>query len=159
VLELAAGGNPLLDISKIGALAGVLGSLAGSTATIAIAWITQKTHGRRELIQMELRKHEALYGEFIGECGKLLVDALTHTLEQPETLLPAYALLNRIRLIASAEVLAEAERLLRRIADQYFASNLTAEDVSRIAHSVDADPLKDFGEACRRELKAIRAGL
>jgi hypothetical protein len=68
-------------------------------------------------------------------------------------------LLNRIRLIASAEVLAEAERLLRRIADQYFASNLTAEDVSRIAHSVDADPLKDFGEACRRELKAIRAGL
>ena len=75
--------------------------MAGSSATIAIAWITQKTHGRRELIGMEIRKHEALYGEFIAECGKLLVDALTHTLEQPETLLPAYALLNRIRLTAS----------------------------------------------------------
>ena len=149
----------MLDMRKVGALAGVLGSLAGSTATIAIAWITQKTHVRRELIRMEIRKHEALYGEFIAECGKLLVDALTHTLEQPEMLLPAYALLNRIRLIATAEVLAEAERLLRRIADQYFASNLTAEDVSRIAHSEDADPLKVFGEACRRELKAIRAGL
>ena len=149
----------MLDISKVGALAGVLGSLAGSAATIAVAWITQKTHGRGELVRMEIGKHEALYGEFIAECGKLLVDALTHTLEQPETLLPVYALLNRIRLIASAEVLAEAERLLRRIADQYFASNLTAQDVSRIAHSEDADPLKVFGEACRRELKAIRAGL
>jgi uncharacterized protein (DUF849 family) len=60
---------------------------------------------------------------------------------------------------ASAEVLAEAERLLRRIADQYFAANLTAKDVGRIAHSEDPDPLKAFGEACRRELKAIRAGL
>jgi hypothetical protein len=149
----------MMDISMIGGLAGVVGSLAGSTATIAIAWITQKTHSRRELIRMEIRKHETLYGEFIAECGKLLMDALTHTLDQPETLLPAYALLNRIRLIASAEVLAEAERLLRRIADQYFASNLTAEDVSRIAHSEDADPLKIFGEACRRELKAIRDGL
>jgi hypothetical protein len=149
----------MIDISKIGALAGVLGSLAGSTATIAIAWITQKTHGRRELIRMEIRKHEALYGEFIGECGKLLMDALTHTLDQPETLVPAYALLNRIRLTASAEVLAEAERLLRRIADQYFASNLTAAELGRIAHSEEADPLKAFGEACRIELKVIRARL
>lgn len=148
----------MMDIS-VGALAGVLGSVAGSSATIAIAWITQKTHGRRELIGMEIRKHEALYGEFIAECGKLLVDALTHSLEQPETLLPAYALLNRIRLTASAEVLAEAERLLRRIADQYFAANLTTKDVGRIAHSEDPDPLKVFGEACRRELEAIRAGL
>ena len=148
----------MTDIS-VGALAGVLGSVAGSSATIAIAWITQKTHGRRELIGMEIRKHEALYGEFIAECGKLLVDALTHTLEQPETLLPAYALLNRIRLTASAEVLAEAERLLRRIADQYFATNLTAKDVGRIAHSEDPDPLKVFGEACRNELKSIRGRL
>ncbi|MDM0116662.1 hypothetical protein QTI66_31470 [Variovorax sp. J22R133] len=159
MLVLAVPSAPMMDVSMVGGLAGVVGSLAGSTATIAIAWITQKTHGRRELVRMEIGKHEALYGEFIAECGKLLMDALTHTLDQPETLVPAYALLNRIRLTASAEVLAEAERLLRRIADQYFASNLTAEDVSRIAHSQDADPLKVFGEACRRELKAIRAGL
>ena len=43
----------------------------------------------------------------------------------PETLLPAYALLNRIRLAASGEVLVEAERLLARITEQYFASNVT----------------------------------
>jgi len=72
-------------------------------------------------------------------------------------LLPVYALLNRIRLTASAEVLAEAERLLLRITDQYFASNVTVAEMGRIARSVDADPLKAFGEVCRVELKAIRA--
>jgi hypothetical protein len=68
-----------------------------------------------------MSKRETLYGEFIGECSRLLVDALTHTLEKPETLLPGYALLNRIRLCASPAVLAEGERLLRRITDQYFS--------------------------------------
>jgi hypothetical protein len=43
---------------------------------------------------------------------RLLVDALTHTLEKPEILLPGYALLNRIRLCASPAVLARGERLL-----------------------------------------------
>ena len=39
------------------------------------------------------------------------MDAFTHTLEKPETLLRAYALINRIRLCASPTVLHEAERL------------------------------------------------
>ena len=62
-----------------------------------------------------MRKREALYGEFIGECARLLVDAFIHTLDQPDKLLPIYALLNRIRLCGSPGVLAEAEHLLRSI--------------------------------------------
>ena len=57
-------------------------------------------------------------GEFIGECAKLLVDAITHTRKEPETLLPPHALINRIRLCASRAVLPEAESLLRRITEQ-----------------------------------------
>ena len=146
-----------MEIGIVGAVSGVLGSLAGGGATIAVAWITQRTHSRREMVRLDVRKREALYGEFIAECGRLLMDALTHTLEEPETLLPAYALLNRIRLTASGAVLAEAERLLIRITEQYFASNVTLEEMGRITRSVDADPLKTFGEACRAELDAISA--
>ena len=104
-----------------------------------------------------MRKREALYGEFIGECAKLLLDAFIHTLDQPDKLLPIYALLNRIRLCGSPAVLAEAEHLLRRITDQYFAANLTVEDLRELAGSEEADPLRPFGEACRAELKSIRA--
>ena len=138
-------------------MSGVLGSLVGGSATVATAWVTQRTVSRRDLIQAEIRKREALYGEFIGECAKLLLDAFGHTLEKPETLLPVYALINRIRLTASRAVLVEAEHLLGRIAEQYFSKNLTVEQMRELARSEDADPLRAFGEACRVELGAIRA--
>ena len=102
-----------MDPTLVGAMAGVLGSLVGGSATVATAWLTQKTASKRELAQLEFRKREALYGEFIAECSKLLLDAMAHTLDKPETLLHAYALLNRIRLSASPAVLKEAEHLLR----------------------------------------------
>ena len=136
-----------------------LGTVMGVAATVAIAWINQKTLNQRELLREEIRTRETLYGEFIGECARLLVDAFQHTLEKPETLLPAYALLNRIRMSASHEVLAAAERLLGRITDQYFSSNLSPQDLYELARSAEPDPLKEFGEACRAELKSIRAAL
>jgi hypothetical protein len=146
-----------MDHAIVTAMAGVLGSLVGGSATVATAWITQKTVNRRELTQLEMRKREALYGEFITECAKQVMDAFTHTLDTPEKLLPLYAMLNRIRLSASQPVLTEAERLLTRITDQYFSRNLTIDEIRDLAHSEGADPLKKFGEACRAEIKAVRA--
>jgi hypothetical protein len=148
-----------MDTNLIPAMAGVLGSLAGGSATVATAWITQRTLTRRELNVRDMRQREKLYADFIAECAKLLLDAFTHTLEDPEKLLGLYALTNRIRLTASQPVLAEAERLLTHITDQYFARNLTLQEMRQLAHSAGADPLKGFGEACRAELKSIRGRL
>jgi hypothetical protein len=140
-------------------MSAVLGSLVGGSASVATTWMAQKTMSKRELAREELRKREALYGEFIGECAKLFMDAFTHKLEKPDTLLPIFALINRIRLCASRKVLVEAERLLGRISDQYFAENLTVDELRKLAHSQAADPLREFGEACRAELKLLRAGM
>lgn len=146
-----------MDTTIVPAMSGVLGSLVGGSATVATAWITQKTLNKRELVREEMRKREVLYGEFIGECAKLFMDAFTHTLEKPETLLPVYALINRVRLCASRPVLVEAERLLTRITEQYFSRNLTVEEMRALPRNEDADPMKAFGEACRSELSSMRA--
>ena len=148
-----------MDSSILTAMAGVLGSLVGGSATVATTWVTQKTQSKRELTQHEMRKRETLYGEFIAECAKFLMDSFTHTLDVPEKLLPLYALVNRIRLCASQPVLAEAEHLLARITEQYFSRNLSLEEIRSLTRSEDADPLKAFGAACRAELKAIRAAV
>lgn len=148
-----------MDTALLGALSAVLGSVVGGSASVATTWMAQKTVGRREFAREELRKREALYGEFIGECAKLFMDAFTHNLDKPEILLPVFALINRIRLCASRKVLAEAERLLGRLSDQYFAKNLTVEELRKLAHTEQGDPLSAFGEACRAELKALRAGM
>jgi hypothetical protein len=140
-------------------MSAVLGSLVGGSASVATTWMAQKTMSKRELAREELRKREALYGEFIGECAKLFMDAFTHNLEKPEILLPVFALINRIRLCASRRVLTEAEHLLGRITDQYFEKNLTVEQLRELSHTEHADPLSAFGEACRAELKSLRAGM
>src|SRR5579871_494987 len=101
----AIGAEAPVDATLISAMAGVLGSLVGASSTVATTWMTQKLLSRRELIGMEIRKRETLYGEFISECSKLIMDSLGHTLDNPEKLLGAYSLLNRIRLSASAGVL------------------------------------------------------
>jgi len=148
-----------MDSGTVGALAGVLGSLVGGSASVATAWLTQRTQGRRELVQADLRQREILYGEFIGECAKRLVDAFTHTLDDPDKLLTLYALINRIRLTASEPVLAEAERVLTRITEQYFSGNLTLEEMRNLARAEGegGDPLKPLGEACRAELRSLRS--
>jgi len=80
-----------------------------------------------------------------------------HSLGKPETLVPVYAMVNRIRLRASQQVLAEAERLVGRITEQYFPNNLSVQELRQLARSGEADALKAFGEVCRLELKSIRA--
>lgn len=144
-----------MDVPIITAMAGVLGSLVGGTARAATAWITQRTLGRREMFRSELDKREALY----GECSKLLIDALTHPLEDPAQLMSAYALANRIRLSASDAVLEEAEYGIKRITDQYFSHNIAIREIRELVRSDKADPLRSFAEACRVELNSLRAAV
>jgi hypothetical protein len=146
-----------METSFISAMAAVAGSIVGGSAMIATAWVTQKTSTRRELLREELRKRETLYGEFISECSKLAIDALGHGIEKPEKLWTAYALLNRIRLSASAAVVTEAESVVRHIAEQYFSPNVTLDEFRTIALAQGRDPLESLGEACRSELEALRA--
>ena len=146
-----------MDPAIVGALAAVLGSLAGGSATVAAGWVTQRTQGRRELIQADIRERERLYSDFIGECSRLLIDALYHAFDEPQKLGKAYDLLNRIRLLGSDAVLAEAERVVRRMTEQYFEPNLSPEEMRALIKAGGSDPMQPFGEACRAELKAMRA--
>jgi hypothetical protein len=148
-----------MDATIVSALSGVLGSLVGGSATVATTWMTQKTLSKRELIREEIRYREALYGDFIRECSKQVIASFDRTLDKPETLLSVYELINRIRFSASDAVLAEAEEVLRRIMGQYFAPNLSVEEVRALATSATNDPLRAFGEACRAELKSMRGAV
>src|SRR5690242_5152896 len=144
-----------MDAMFLTALSGVLGSLVGGSATVATAWITQQTLSKQERIGAEIHHRETLYSDFIRESSKLVVDSFEHTLEAPDTLLPAYELINRIRLSASDDVLREAENVLRQITELYFSPNLSVAEVRALIQSGTADPVRPFADACRSELKLM----
>ena len=145
-----------MNVTILSGMAGMLGSLIGGSATVATAWITQRTVNKRKLVEVEIKDREALYGEFINECSSQALDSFQKTLDRSEKLLPIYALLNRIRVCASDAVLREAQQVVSGITEQYFAPNLSPEDLhSLVREGAKADPLRRFAEACRAELKSM----
>ena len=144
-----------MDPAALSALAAILGSAVGGSATMATAWLTQRTQGRREHVEAEIRKREQLYVEFITEGAKLTVEALDHQLKGAERLSLLYSIQNRIRLRSSEEVLAAADRTVTRILERYFRPNLSPEELRQTVLDRSDEPLKDFSEACRRELRML----
>ncbi len=144
-----------MDAYMISALAAAGGSLVGGTTSVLTTWINQRTQTIRELTQARLREREKLYGEFITEASRRVVDAMTHSLETPDKLVILYGVLGRIRLVSSEAVLAEAERCVRRIVDLYAMPNMTIEQIHSSLSAEDLDPLQAFSAACREELLEI----
>jgi hypothetical protein len=147
-----------MDSTIITAVAAAGGSLVGAAATSVTTWITQRTqtvHAERE---EKLRNREALYGEFITEASRLTVEALGHSLEQPDTFVKLYGITGRIRLVATNPVLDAAEACIRQIIDLYAKPNMTVEQIRRAFECDGLDPIKDFSVACRKELLQIAGG-
>ncbi len=145
---------PMRLLTMSPALAAIFGSIAGALGSSVSAWITQQHADRRDLLARRMLQREQLYSDFITESARILVDALENTFQNPDKLVPIYALLSRIRLSASREVLVSAEGLLREIINDYSEPNLTPEQIRSKATN-GKDPLKRFSEVCRAELDSL----
>ena len=146
-----------MDSALITATAAGLGSIVGAAASIATTWITQRTQSIRAIAEWRQREREALFKEFIAEACRLAIDAVTHSMEQPDSIMKLYGMLSCMRLISGPEVVRQGEACCRRIVEQYGQPNLTTDQL-RLAVAADRadelDPLKAFSNACRHELLA-----
>lgn len=147
-----------MNSAMVPALAAIAGSLVGALGSAAATWITARHQDRRNLLGQQIARREALYSDFIGESSRLLVDALQHNAGDLQKLLPLYALLSRIRLSSSGQVLEEAEKIIKTIITTYPQPNLTTEQIeSRAANGKDF--LRQFSNACRSELESLEKQL
>lgn len=142
----------------IAGLAAVSGSIVGSLGSVVGTWITTRHQDLRDLLAKQMVRREALYSDFITESARLLVDSLQHNTSDPQKLIPAYALLSRIRLSSSSSVLAKAEEVVKTILNTYPQPNLTAEQIEFRAVNGE-DPLRQFSNTCRTELESMQKQL
>ena len=149
---------PMQPLTMNPAMAALFGSLVGALGSSASTWITQRHADQRDLLARRIFYRVQLYSDFITESTRALVDALENDFKDPDKLIPAYALLGRIRLTSSTEVFASAEALVREIIKSYSAPNLTPEQIRSRALSGN-DPLKQFSETCRTELERMQGQL
>jgi hypothetical protein len=146
-----------MDPAILSAASALTGSLIGGVSSLTASWLTHRRQFRAQTLIHEAVQREALYAEFIIEASKRLTDAWSHQAESPEVLAGLYSAMERMRLTSSTEIIRVAERVVRQVIDAYADANKTFDEVRELLRSDDwGDPLRDFAEACRTELRALR---
>jgi hypothetical protein len=150
-----------MDSAILSATAALFGSLIGGASTLAASWLTQRGQLRAQALIHEAVKREVLYAEFISEVSRRLTDAWSHQAESPEVVAGLYSLVHRIRLTSSDEVIGIAEQVAREVIEAYAAPDQTFDELRERARSEEGiegiDLLRDFSEACRMDLHALRS--
>ena len=150
-----------VDPAFISALSGLAGVTLGGLTTFATNWTTQRSQLREKHQEFERTKREDLFNAFVTEATRLYGDALSHQKDDVGDLVLLYALVARMRLIASRPVVTAAEGTLNAIIDAYLQPNQTLHEIRLLAKNGGMNFLLDFGEACRAEIEQVcghRAG-
>jgi hypothetical protein len=146
-----------MDNTLTSVLAALGGSVIGATTPVFSNFILQRSVTQRELTNREIAQREALYAEFIQQGTLSYAKALSHGLENLDEIVAMYALVNRIRLFASASVLEAGETFVKKLVEKFGEENMSVDQMRSIALERHADPLNDFALKCRAELRAIYA--
>jgi len=146
-----------MDPAMLSATAALVGSLIGGVSTFAASWLTQHRQLRLQILFQEAAKRETLYADFIIEASKRLTEAWYKQAERTDIFAALYAAMERMRLISTPPVVDAAENVIRKIMEAYADSNRTFDDMRQRVGSDWDDPLREFTEACKAELDALRA--
>jgi hypothetical protein len=144
-----------VEPAYISAFAALAGTAIGGLASFATSWVTQQAQTRAQRIAAEKDARAALFGRFLDEAAKLYADALQNRRDDVTALMGIYGLTNRIRLMSSQEVVEAADTVVRIIVDAYQAPNMTMAQMRENWIDRHIDPLRDFAEACRKELRTF----
>ena len=151
-----------MDGGVTSALAAISGTFVGGLASLASTWMGERSRHKRDLLQREIARRETTYSEFIERASKLYVASATHRIDDDDAEVPGvvslYAVLSRIQLFASDQVIMEAVKVIDRIVRQYGDDNLSAEQLRMSTVEKRDDPLKAFSIICRSELQGLQSG-
>jgi hypothetical protein len=135
------------------AFAVLVETFVGGITSIATSWLGQQRQTNEQRRAQQKVELQALYRQFIQDASILYVDALEHNTTEIPKLVDLYATLNRMRVLSSHKVIAEADHALRIIIDTYAKENPTFPGIRQSISHGFTGPLRAFGEACHEELK------
>src|SRR5262245_15882686 len=145
-----------MDTAYVSALAALAGSMIGGLTSLATSWFTQRSQFRAQQLGEDLVRREELYRNFIEEATRLYTDAFEHDKPDISKLVNFYALVSRMRVLSSPEIIESADNVARVIIETYLGPNRTFRDLLQFLDNDAMDPLRKFSNACREELTGRR---
>ena len=143
-----------MEPAYLSAFAALAGSTIGGLTSLTASWLTQHVQFSAQQRAGNLSKREELYQDFIKVASTWYADAFEHDKAEIANLVGLYALVSRMRVFSSAAVVASADRVVRTIIEAYLAPNRTFRDLPEVIDNETMNPLRDFSNACRDELRA-----
>ena len=141
-----------MDAAYLSAFFGLAGAIIGGLTSFATTWLTQQAQIRERQRDAARTVRQNLFSAFITEASRLYADALSHEKDDIADLVQLYALIAKMRLLASRHVVTAAEQVLDSIVETYLAPNRSLHEMRILAQEGKMSFLVDFGEACRMEL-------
>ena len=83
----------------------------------------------------------------------MYADAFAHDAAEVSSLVNLYALVSEMRVVSSPRIVENADRVIWVIIETYLAPNRTFRDVLELLDNDVLNPLREFSNACREELR------
>ena len=143
-----------MDPAYLTGLAVFSGSVVGALISFLSAWLTKKHEARVQRASENKLGRQKLYAQFVEEASKLYVDALVRDQTEAPAMVGIYALISKMRMASHANVVESAEAVIRTILTTYSRPNKTFPELQDLMLNREFDdPLLNFGEICRDELR------
>ena len=142
-----------MDAGYITAMAALGGAALGGFTSFATSWTTLRTQMKAEGNASSKARRRKLYRLFINQASKIYGDALVHDTPELSGLVELHALVNRMRIISSTQVIEHAVKVVHVITETYSQPNRTPFEIEAMIENGSIDLLRGFSEACRAELE------
>ena len=143
-----------MDAAYLSAISALAGSVIGGLTTGFTTWLSQRSQARAGMIAHDLGRREDLIRDFILAASKTYGDAIVNSDPKMPELVDLYAMISRMRVLNMPQSVRCADNVMRSLVDTYFAPNRTVADLRELVKTGGGvDPLRDFAEAAREELR------
>ncbi len=147
-----------MDTATLSAISALAGTAIGGLTSGLTTLLNQSAQARADQTRHDLGRREDLVRDFIVAASKTYGEAFATNEPQMPELVNLYSMVSRMRALAMLRSVANVEKLMLAIIDTYFQLNKTIRDLHKMMKTRGAvDPLREFSEAMRDELTALKS--
>ena len=145
-----------MNAAYLTASSALAGSVVGGLTAGITTWMSLRSAARAGHLAAQLGRRQDLFREFIVAASNAYSHALVSDEPQIPEIVALYAMISRMRILCSAEIVVCAEKIMRLTVDTYFEPNRTIGELREmIKTEALVDPLKEFSDLARRDLEAF----
>jgi hypothetical protein len=145
-----------MNIAYVSALSALAGSVIGGLTAGFTSWLNGRSQARVSRLVADLARRQDLFRDFIVAASKTYAEALVSTEPNIQEVVTLWAIVSRMRVLCSSPTTASAEKVMRQTMDTFFSPPRTPVELhDLIKRGVGIDPLQEFSEAAREELRAL----